>query len=449
MNPFLRQPSAFKRTPIRAERPTPKTAEDGVVSLRLYDPLDSWGGEWGVSAKEFVTVLDSLPDDTKEIRLLISSPGGEVWEGLALLNALRAHPAKVVAVVEGIAASAASFIAAGVDELHMMANAEIFIHRAWGLAVGSAEVMDKMAADLAHEDRNLASIYAQKAGGDVDEWLAAMSADTWFSAEEAVAAGLADQVVKTAMADDRASKAKARFDLSVLSNRASTVTPVEAAVAPLVDTVPPVVETPPVPVDPAPQPTSSEPSETSGAEPEPNTTDPMEDDVSDLSDIARGLGLPEDAGKDAILAAIQARQPADPQPEIDDKPVTEPTPDPQPTPTQPAEPRDNPFAAELQRVSAELAEIKKAKAAADKKALFDTAVKDGKLKPADRPQWEARYDRAPDVIAEVLASIAPGTEVPVQPAGVTGGDVDDANSINAEYQDIVARLDGPYAQKAS
>ena len=87
MNPFYRQMEARQKAAILAQRPEPKGS--GVVTLRLYDAIDSWGGYWGVSAKEFTATLDELADDTTEIRLLINSPGGEVWEGLAILNALR------------------------------------------------------------------------------------------------------------------------------------------------------------------------------------------------------------------------------------------------------------------------------------------------------------------------------------------------------------------------
>ena len=223
MNPFLRNPKAFQRTVIRAESPAPKPGEAGAVSLRLYDPIDSWGGYWGISAKEFVEVLDELPEDTSEIRLLINSPGGEVWEALAILNALRAHSAKVVAVVEGIAASSASFIAAGVDELHVMANSKIFVHKAWSLCVGNGDDMAKSARDLEHEDRNIAAVYAGKAGGTVEDWLLVMADDTWYSADEAVAAGLADSVIAASGQRDleAVEQANNRFDLSIF-NRAGT-----------------------------------------------------------------------------------------------------------------------------------------------------------------------------------------------------------------------------------
>ncbi|MDV8022278.1 head maturation protease, ClpP-related [Rhodococcus sp. IEGM 1330] len=223
MNPFLRNPRAFTKTPVRAERPEPKTDGSGTTAtLRLYDPIDGWGEFWGISAKEFTAALDELPDTVDEIRLLINSPGGEVYEALAILNSLRAHQARVVAVVEGIAASAASFIAAGVDELHIMENAQFFVHKAIGVCVGNGEDMTKMSTDLDHHDRNIASIYARKAGGSVEDWLTVMSAETYYSADEAKAAGLADSVIGADADSDggeaAVANARNRFDLSAFAN---------------------------------------------------------------------------------------------------------------------------------------------------------------------------------------------------------------------------------------
>ena len=186
------KPSADTRTPLRAE--VPQVVEgDGVATLRLYDPVDSWGEFWGVSAKEFAATLDDLGPVT-EIRLHINSPGGEVYEGIAILNLLRSHPARVVAVVDGIAASIASVIAVGADELIMGANSELMIHDAWGICVGDARDMRDIAGRLDALSDNLASVYAEKAGGDVAAWRDAMLAETWYSAREAVDAGLADSV---------------------------------------------------------------------------------------------------------------------------------------------------------------------------------------------------------------------------------------------------------------
>ena len=188
----------------------PVVDDGGTVTLRLYDPIDSWGGDWGVSAKEFAAALGALPE-TNEIRLHINSPGGEVFEAVAILNQLRAHPARVVAVIDGIAASAASFIAAGADELVMGRNTQIMIHDAWGLCVGNAAAMRSTGDLLDRLSDNVASIYAAKAGGTVEDWRAAMLAETWYSADEAVATGLADSIDGT---EDGPDAPAAAFDLS-------------------------------------------------------------------------------------------------------------------------------------------------------------------------------------------------------------------------------------------
>lgn len=214
MNPFRPVGRAdAQRTPIRAEAPAART--DGTVAtLRLYDPIDSWGEYWGISAKEFARVLDELPENTTEIRLLINSPGGEVFEGIAIMNALRAHKARVVAIVEGVAASSASFIAASADELVMMQNSELYIHNAWGIVIGDAADLRAVADDLEnHFDRNIASVYAAKSGDTVEHWLAEMDKDRFLTAEQAVEEGLADRVEGVGDAE----AARAKFDLSVFA----------------------------------------------------------------------------------------------------------------------------------------------------------------------------------------------------------------------------------------
>lgn len=185
---------------------------DGTATLRIYDPIDSWGGDWGVSAKEVAAALDALPAGLTEIRLHVNSPGGEVYEGIAIMNMLRRHDAKIVAVVDGIAASAASFIACSADETVMAPNSQLMIHDAWGICIGDAETMRETGTLLDKISDNIADVYARKAGGDATSWRAAMRDETWYDAGEAVAAGLADMVEEKA-ADGE--KPKASFDLSV------------------------------------------------------------------------------------------------------------------------------------------------------------------------------------------------------------------------------------------
>lgn len=188
-----RSPANRERTPILNATPG-GTVKDGVASLRLYEPIDSWGGYWGVSALEFLETLDQLDGSVEEIRLHINSPGGEVWEALAILNSLRAHDSKLVAVVDGIAASCASFIACAADETLMSPNTQLMIHDAWGLCVGNAGDMRSTGQLLDQISDNIASIYADKSGGTTEAWRAIMLDEGWYSAQEAVDAGLADGI---------------------------------------------------------------------------------------------------------------------------------------------------------------------------------------------------------------------------------------------------------------
>lgn len=188
MNPFITDPNR-SRAEVKAT-----VTDAGVATIRLYDPVDSWGGPFGVSAKEFVEVLDALPDDTEEIQLLINCPGGEVWEGMAIYNSLRSHRARVVTVVEGLAASAASFIAMAGDEVIMRPASELMIHDAWIVGIGNADGLREIADRIDAETMLIAEIYAEKAGTPADMWREAMRAETWFSPSEAVEAGLADRV---------------------------------------------------------------------------------------------------------------------------------------------------------------------------------------------------------------------------------------------------------------
>jgi len=171
-----------------------ESAGAGTAILRLYDPIDDWGGDWGMSAKEFANALATLPADTTTIELHVNCPGGVVFEGVTIMNMLRAHTAEVVVIVDGIAASAASFIACSADTLIMGPQSQLMIHDAMGLEVGNAGDMRKCADLLDRISDSIAEVYAAKSGGKVADWRTAMLAESWYSAEEAVAAGLADSI---------------------------------------------------------------------------------------------------------------------------------------------------------------------------------------------------------------------------------------------------------------
>lgn len=163
-----------------------------IATIRLYGPIDSWGGYWGISAKDVGGVLDALPESVTHIILRINSPGGHVFEGISIMNLLRAHRAKVTAVVDGLAASAASVIAVGADETVMSPGTQMMIHCTSTIVWGNASDMRKEAAVLEGLDRSLAEIYTAKAGEK--DWATLLEAETWLTAADALDQGLADRI---------------------------------------------------------------------------------------------------------------------------------------------------------------------------------------------------------------------------------------------------------------
>lgn len=180
-----------------------------TATMYLYDEISVFG----VTAGDFVAEMSALGGS--DFDLHINSPGGDVFDGLAILNTLRAYPGKVTAYVDGIAASAASFILCGADEVIMGRNSELMIHDAWGMCLGNAADMIDMAGRLDKVSDNIADIYAAKGGGPVAGWRSRMKDEAWMSADEAVELGLADKVDGAGQTDANA----LAYDLTRFKNR--------------------------------------------------------------------------------------------------------------------------------------------------------------------------------------------------------------------------------------
>lgn len=157
-----------------------------------------------VQAKDIVAQLNECEGP---INVRVDSFGGDVYAGISILNALRRYPDVVTVYVDGMAASAASFIAVGgADRLIMSPNSSLLIHGAWSQGMGNSEEMAQLASDLNQITDNLATIYAEKTGQEPAYWRELMKQDTTFTAEQAVEAGLADAVAefeKSAKAEKR------------------------------------------------------------------------------------------------------------------------------------------------------------------------------------------------------------------------------------------------------
>lgn len=161
---------------------------------------------WGVSAGQFVKDLMAVKAAT--IHLRINSPGGDVFSARAMATALRAHQSKIIAHIDGIAASAASYVALAADEIEIAAGAFVMIHRAWGVGYGTSEDMRSLADLLDKVDGEIEADYVRETGNTAEAIKVWMDAETWFTADEAVSNGFADR-----LADD-APKAQAAWNLA-------------------------------------------------------------------------------------------------------------------------------------------------------------------------------------------------------------------------------------------
>lgn len=534
---------------VREEPPGPgyevkALAGSGAAEIYLYDEIGGW---WGVDPSAFVRDLMAI--DADAIDLHIHSPGGAGYDGMAIYQALRNHKARITVYVDGLAASAAAFIAMAGDRRIIAPHATMMIHEPFGLCIGPAEDMaaaEKMLNKLAD---NMASLHARRAGGDVADWRDVMRAETWFSADEAVAAGLMHAVQEDAEKGASDDRAQARWDLGAVfayasrdqapppripaacakafpkhssgtsdgswdgpANEKRLPSPMPLATArkaygwydaDKVDdgeitkadarfihhevsadgtpgsanvtacrtgigvlnggrggtTIPDddrqgvwnhlaahmraAGEEPPPLNDSADESAHMPPA----AEPDPSTTE--EDRVSTLNaEVRQWLGLADDPDDTAIAAAVKARQD-----EHDTMTAKLADLEAKATAAQAEVAEKAKASADLEEKVAQLTEkvteqgealaaINKDKAAAEKAAVIDAAEKAGKFVAADREKWSARYDKSPEVTAEVLAAIPANSAVPVAAVGHTGP-AEPTGDDDADWAKFERELYGP------
>lgn len=159
-----------------------------IVSDELYDN--------DTSAAGFRDSLKQL-GDVDTINLHINSPGGSVFEGIAIYNMLKNNPAQINVYVDALAASIASVIAMSGDNIFMPSNSMLMIHNPWTMAMGNANDLRKQADELDRIGELSVTTYLDKAGGklDADTLHQLMDDETWLTAQEAVNYGLATEVI--------------------------------------------------------------------------------------------------------------------------------------------------------------------------------------------------------------------------------------------------------------
>lgn len=394
-------------------RTAPVEQPSSTATLRIYGPIDSWGGWWGVSAKEVAQALDLL-GDADRIVVRVNSPGGESSEGRAIVNLLRAHSAEIITVVDGGAYSAASYIAACGDDTVMSPGSTMMIHDTSTYLYGNAEAMRKAADVLDVLSNSGAELYAEIAGGTVEEWRDRQRAETWYSAASAVEAGLMKRVAivpdagpaETAGDDgpeavdpsDVEDRARASYDLSLFEKAPKGLSPKP--------------------------PTAS----AGGSTTTHGTETAVTFNAQQLTTMRDKLGLPETADEAAILAAVEA---------VVEESLEE----------RPAPPTTTTVPDGMSLVSTEVLDTLRNQAQAGHEArqqqltehrgrVIDTAIREGRIAPAQREHFASLHQADPTGTEALIAQLTPG----LVPVSELGHDQPPAESTTAAVDD--SALDG-------
>ena len=180
--------------------------EDRTISVMDVIGQDWWTGE-GVTAKRIAGALRSLGKGPVTVN--VNSPGGDMFEGLAIYNLLREHPGEVTVKVLGLAASAASIIAMAGDEVQVPRAGFLMIHNAWVYTAGNRNELRAVAEQLEPFDTTMADIYAVRTGDNIEDMAALMDAETWIGGSDAVARGFADALLPSDQVSEGAKQASA------------------------------------------------------------------------------------------------------------------------------------------------------------------------------------------------------------------------------------------------
>lgn len=191
--------SALETIKLQWFRVVNTAEETGAADVYIYDEI---GGSFGVNAQELVNEINAL--DVPGIDVHINSPGGDLFDSIAIYNALVKHPANITVYVDSLAASGASIIAQAGDKRVMMRGSQMMIHDALAAMVGNAADFRSMATFLDRQSVNIAEIYTARAGGLTEDWRAKMLAETWMFASEAVQMNLADEIYAPATKEETA-----------------------------------------------------------------------------------------------------------------------------------------------------------------------------------------------------------------------------------------------------
>lgn len=193
---------------------TIKNVSDEETEIFIYDEISFFG----VTARQFTTDLGAI--GSRNITVRLNSPGGDVFDGIAIYNALRSHPAYITTKVDSLAASIASVIAQAGDKRLIMPKGQMMIHEAQGAMVGNSEELRKFSDLLDKQSELIASIYAERSEAKAD-FRELMKTETWLSDAEVIDLGLADEIAELPNKTENSSK------LILLNQETNTSAPID------------------------------------------------------------------------------------------------------------------------------------------------------------------------------------------------------------------------------
>lgn len=394
------------RNEVVGEQTTEDTATRSTADVYVYESIGGW---FGMTADDFVRDVAGL--DVDHIDLHLNSPGGDVFEGVAMANVLRQHRADITVWVDGLAASAASVVAMAGDEIVMGLGAQFMIHDASTYAWGNAADVRKTAEVLDSVSDSIASTYAARAGGTAAEWRAVMVEERWYTGEQAVTAGLANRVA----ADE--DKGRASGDQVVPGSSSSQMDWWDSASDPTRHAATVAIFSAHAdrlaaagPHAPAASAGGSTPTQEGAPMPTLN------------EGLRQRLGIADDADEATILAAL-------------DEALTERA---EPTATTP--PGTVLISAsvltDLQAKAQQGVEARQEQQLQHRQQLVSAALADGRIKPTDRDTWLANLAKSPEVSESILASLPSGAAVPTAELGTAVNDSTVTTDADALYQQL-------------
>ncbi|MFA7279805.1 MAG: head maturation protease, ClpP-related [Sterolibacterium sp.] len=198
------------------------------AEIYLYGVIgQDWFGD-GISAKQLSEDLKKVPN-AKTIDVRINSEGGDVFDGKAMYSLLQQHKARIVVHIDGLAASAASFIAMVGDEINISEGAFVMVHNAWTFAIGNSDDLRRKADLLDSVSGSIGETYAARTKQTSDKIKQWMDDETWFTGAEAVENGFADKMVENLKVAACVSGCKFRNTPSILlPRRAAALATIES-----------------------------------------------------------------------------------------------------------------------------------------------------------------------------------------------------------------------------